>query len=94
MIREHTVIVEHRQPEYVKHLQRKILTLTADVQRLKMDLLTVTNKYGYEVMLNDELIDLLRENQIPFRPLLSRKERERRENESMRHTLDQRAAHR
>ena len=92
MIREHTVIVEHRQPEYVKHLQRQIFDLKSEVQRLKMELMTATNKYGYEVMLNGELVDLLRENHVPFRPLLSAEERARRETESMRRLLDQPAA--
>lgn len=94
MMRQHNIIVEHRQPEYVKYLQGKIFALKEEVDRLQMELMNVTLKYGHEGLLNDELIDLLRANDIPFRPLLSRKERDRRENESMRCMFDQRAAHR
>lgn len=77
-MKKHWIVVEHRQPEQVKALRREIENLRFQVRDLKTAYQNLENKYGYEVYLNGELVDLLREHQIPFRQLLSHEERAKR----------------
>lgn len=62
-------IIVHR-PEIEIKLEAEIELLKREVEHLKNEFHMLENKYGYECSLNNELIDLLRENHINFRPAL------------------------
>lgn len=69
------LIVELRKPEELDELHKEIDSLRQQIERLKRELRACENKYGYEVMLNGELVDLLRAHHIPFRELLDKAKR-------------------
>ena len=69
------VIVEHRQPGQVQALKAEISQLKAELKKQKKIYNDIVMKYGYEVYLNGELVDLLRASQIPFRATLEHAKR-------------------
>lgn len=75
MNRKQYIIVEHRQPGQVQALKSEINNLKAELKRQKEINQDIVTKYGYEVYLNGELIDLLRTSQIPFRATLEHSRR-------------------
>lgn len=58
------------QPEREISLETEIAFLKREIDRLEHINHKLENKYGYESRLNNELIDILRENRIPFRAAL------------------------
>ena len=62
-------IILHR-PETERNLEAKIRVLEMEVDKLRKEFHSLENKYGYECNLNNELIDILRSKNIPFRPAL------------------------
>lgn len=64
------IIVEHHQPEFVKILQADLLSANLEIDKLKSELRSLEHKFGWEVTLNGELIDLLNQHNIPYRSLL------------------------
>lgn len=60
-------IVEHHFPEYEKLLREELKQVKADYQRLMSEYHALERKFGYEVLLNGELVDLLNLNNISFR---------------------------
>lgn len=74
-MKKHYVIVEHRSSGQVKALQSQIRFLQKELSDLRVRHTQLESRFGYEVFLNAELIDLLREHGIPFRKLLSHEER-------------------
>lgn len=62
-------IVIHR-PENEIKLETEIAMLRREVDRLYSQVKELESKYGYESRLNNELIDILRDHKIPFRPAL------------------------
>lgn len=70
------IIVEHRQPELYKRLQRENESLRAVIAELKLSYSSLETKYGYEVYLNSELVDLLNAHDIPYRKFLDKRERD------------------
>lgn len=69
------IIVEHRQPGQIQALKAEIAQLKAELKKQKQINSDIVTKYGYEVYLNGELIDLLRASQIPFRATLDHAKR-------------------
>lgn len=63
-------IILHR-PEYEISLETEIAFLKREINRLEHINHELENKYGYESRLNNELIDILRENKINFRAALN-----------------------
>lgn len=66
--------------ELIKHerevqLEHEVEQLKYQVDKLTEEVKMLERKYGYESYLNNELIDLLRENHINFRPALARANR-------------------
>lgn len=59
------LIVEHRQPELVKALRQEILDLKKQIVKLKRDCHTLETKYGGAVYLNFELMDAMRNYDVP-----------------------------
>lgn len=70
--------IQMEEAEVVKQLRQenKELTELLAAERLRINKLEMN--YGAEVNLNNELIDLLKEHDIPFRPVLSHVYRESR----------------
>lgn len=60
-------IVELRQPALVVRLRNEVSRLHSEVESLTRRLSTLEQRFGYEVMLNSELIDLLNMNHISYR---------------------------
>lgn len=67
------LIVEHRQPELVKQLRLDLENSHAQLEKLKHDYSTLERKFGWETQLNNELIDLCKEYNVPYRDLLDYK---------------------
>ena len=65
------VIVEHRNSQAFNNLKKRVNELELNNEHLKFRLNECEHKYGNEVMLNGELIDLLKQHNIPFRSALS-----------------------
>lgn len=65
MIRQQYLIVEHRQPELVKALRNEIFGLKGDIRRLKADYRALEVKYGAVLYLNFELVDTMRNYDVP-----------------------------
>lgn len=65
MIRQHYLIVEHRQPELVKALRNEIFGLKDQIRRLKADHRALEIKYGAVVYLNLEMLDVMRSYDVP-----------------------------
>lgn len=61
------LVVEHRQPDRLIRLQQEIAELQLRNDALHKSLSTLEQKYGYEVLLNSELIDLCKMYNVPFR---------------------------
>lgn len=70
------IAVEHT--EQTKKLQSDLASARYELAEFKRRFNELEFKYICEVQLNTECIDLLRDNGIPFRKALSRKERNRR----------------
>lgn len=64
------LVVEHRQPERVIRLQSELSSLRSEIVSLKKMLSTLEQRFGYEVNLNAELIDLLNSYHVPYRDKL------------------------
>lgn len=60
-------IIEHRK---IQELENRIANQENTIKLLKNQVRELENKCGYEFQLNNALIDLLRENRIPFRQTL------------------------
>lgn len=67
--------VELLQPDEIQNLKSQIAALTASLQEEKKRYLRLESRYGDEVQINGQLIDLLREHGIRYRPSLDHKER-------------------
>lgn len=65
------IIVEHRQPEMVKALRREIFDLKTQIAKLKKDLRVMETKYGGALYLNLELVDAMRNYDVPSHVLRS-----------------------
>lgn len=61
------LFVEHQDNDYVKRLQAENERLTSEVERLRRDVECVSRKAMYELHVNNELLDVLRENGINHR---------------------------
>lgn len=64
------IIVELVRHEREVELEQEITSLRIQIEILKQEVNELANKSGYESTLNNILIDILRENHIPFRPSL------------------------
>lgn len=64
------IIVEHRNPEYVKTLRVQLQEAHQKINNLSRELHALEIRYGYEVNLNNELVDLCRSHGVPFRETL------------------------
>lgn len=62
------VIVEHRNWRQYDKLREQLKATEAKLAAKEEELRQVTFKYGVEVFLNNELCDLCREHDVPFRP--------------------------
>lgn len=69
------LVIELRKPEDFEKLEKEIESLHAEIERLRRDLRACEVKYGYEVTINSELIDLLKAHKISFRQVLDRGKR-------------------
>lgn len=61
------LVCEHRFPEHEKLLREQIKSLEDENQRLRRDFSSLEHKFGYEVLLNGELVDILKAHDIDFR---------------------------
>jgi len=61
------LIVEYQSNDYTKTLENEIQRLKAENVKLERQALDLSHKYGYESHVNNELIDILRDNKIYFR---------------------------
>lgn len=69
------VIVEHRSNAALDALRKHLRQVDSDYDALLRRFKQLEQKYGEEVMFNSELIDILRENKIPYRSALDHKSR-------------------
>lgn len=65
------VIVEHRSNRALDNLRNQSREIQSKYDKLLKDYHRLEMMYGEEVMLNGELVDILKMNQIPFRSSLS-----------------------
>lgn len=65
------VIVEHRSNKALDNLRNQSREIQNKYDKLLKDYHRLEMMYGEEVMLNGELVDILKINQIPFRSSLS-----------------------
>lgn len=68
--------IQMEEAEVVKQLRQENKELTELLAAERLRLNRIEMKYGDEVMLNSELVDLLKAHGIEFRPSLSHKFRE------------------
>jgi len=62
------IMVEYQSNDYTKTLENDIERLKTLNKKLEREALDLSLKYGYESHVNNELIDILRDNKIYFRP--------------------------
>ena len=61
------LVLEHRFPESEKRLRELLKGRDEAYHKLEMEFHALERRFGYEVLLNGELIDPLKSNDIPFR---------------------------
>lgn len=71
MTKKHFLVVELRNPAQIASLRSQISSLSAQAAALQRQLDTLERRFGYEVQLNAELIDILNDNNIPYRERLN-----------------------
>lgn len=76
-MRRQYIVIEHRIPELVKKLREELKDSRALIEKLKHDYRDLETRYGYEIYLNSELVDLLNAHSIPYREALDYKKRYR-----------------
>lgn len=59
------IITESR---HVVEIEGKLKQAEEQIALLETEITELTSKYGYESYLNNELLDVIRENHIPVRP--------------------------
>lgn len=69
-------VVELRDSREFAKLKLECERLQIDLMRTKNQLQLLEQKYGYEVYLNNELVDLCKSHGVPFRRHLDHNERE------------------
>lgn len=65
------IIVEHRTSSSLNNLRDQLRDLQSAHDKLKKDFRLLEVRYGQEVHLNNELIDILKSHKISFRDALS-----------------------
>ena len=65
-----SIVVWHRFPESEKRLREELKKSEERFNQLKREYHQLERKFGYEVLLNGELIDILKEHDISFRDRL------------------------
>lgn len=70
-MKKHYVIVEHRTSSALNNLRDQNRALQSAYDKLKRDFRQLEVRFGEEVHLNSELIDILKAHKIPFRDSLS-----------------------
>lgn len=65
-----SIVVWHRFPESEKRLREQLKQSQYLFNQLKRDYHSLERIFGYEVLLNGELIDILNEHNISFRDRL------------------------
>lgn len=51
-------------------LEKEVARLKEELEKVRADYANLEVRYGYEVTINGELVDLLKEHKIKFRPAL------------------------
>ena len=67
------IVLEHHFPESVNRLRELLKEKDQALSKLQMDYHSLERRFGYEVLLNGELIDILKANGISFREHLEYK---------------------
>lgn len=67
---KHFLVIEHRFPDYEKRLRDQLNDAHAEIEKLKHEHHILEIKYGWEITLNNELIDLCNQYHVPYRDLL------------------------
>lgn len=67
------IVLEHRFPETEKRLRELLKVREDEYSKLKQEYHALERRFGYEVLLNGELIDILKANGIAFREHLEYK---------------------
>lgn len=65
------LVLEHRQADVLLRLRAQNDALKHQVEVLSQRVITLEQRFGFEVMLNSELIDLCNLNNIPYRETLN-----------------------
>lgn len=68
-------VVELRRPEIEQRLRDEVTRLKEELRKQNQAFRRLEDRLGDEVYLNCELVDLLRANNIRFRPYLDSRER-------------------
>ena len=76
MTPKHYIIVEHRNQAAYDAALREVARLKEELQRQKRAYFDLERRFGEEVVLNVELVDLLKLHHIQFRQLLDHRVRE------------------
>lgn len=71
------IIVQLEPSDSIRVLRERVDSLRSENKELKSRYQHVETKYSYEVLLNTELIDILRAHDIQYRKYLDHKEREK-----------------
>lgn len=69
------LIIEHRSAAALQRAHDQIRQLRQQLEDLQQQYQHLEIRYGWEVMLNNELVDLCREKGVNFRPALDRSKR-------------------
>lgn len=72
------LVLEHRRPERETALMREVAQLRAEIETQRRAYHMLEDRFGVEVYLNAELVDLLKANGIRYRAQLDHREREKR----------------
>ena len=73
------LVLEHHSPVAYDNLRSRLQDCQDRLAVLESDYRSLELKYGAEIQFNSALIDILKSNGIPFRPVLSHEYRYRRE---------------
>lgn len=69
------LVVELRKPEQLRAAEVENMQLRDQLAAMQQRFLDLEVRYGYEVHLNNELVDLCRSAGVSFRPALDRAKR-------------------